>query len=151
MAPTPVRPHVYVAVDGIAAPLTRPKAQRVVESVLRSEHVRSALVSVAFVTNRSIATLNKRHLGHHGSTDVISFGFARPTPQDPVVGDIYIAPAVAKANAKARGVSMREELTRLLVHGTLHVLGHEHPEHGGREQSAMWKRQERLVRKLAAR
>jgi len=41
-------------------------------------------------------------------------------------------------------VSVREELARLVVHGTLHVLGHDHPAKG-REASAMWKRQERLL------
>jgi probable rRNA maturation factor len=140
---------VHVAVDGVAAPLGKSRARDIVEGVLRAERVRSALVSVAFVSTRSIATLNRTHLNHRGPTDVISFGFDRPTNSDPVVGDIYIAPDVAKANAKARGVPVREELARLLIHGTLHVLGHEHPEDAGREKSPMWKRQELLLRKLA--
>jgi probable rRNA maturation factor len=118
--------------------------------VLRAERVRRALVSVAFVSNRTIAALNVRHVGRRGPTDVISFGFDRPTAKDPVIGDIYIAPGVARANARERGVSMREEIVRLLVHGTLHVLGHDHPEADGRERSPMWKRQERLVSRLAA-
>jgi probable rRNA maturation factor len=46
---------------------------------------------------------------------------------------------------------VREELARLVVHGTLHVLGYVHPEGGTRTESAMWKRQERLLaRALAA-
>ncbi|MGH7669133.1 MAG: rRNA maturation RNAse YbeY [Gemmatimonadaceae bacterium] len=40
---------------------------------------------------------------------------------------------------------LREELVRLVVHGTLHVLGYDHPDDASRLQSAMWKRQERLV------
>jgi len=66
-----------------------------------------------------------------------------------VVGDIYIAPAVASRNAKSRRRPVREELVRLLVHGTLHVLGYEHPEDDAREGSAMWRRQELLVNRLA--
>lgn len=150
MPPLRVRPHVHVAVDGIAIPLSRATAQRIVGHVLAAQRVRSALVSVAFVSKRSIAALNREHLGHRGPTDVISFGFDRPTPEGPVVGDIYIAPEVAKTNARVRGVPVREELTRLLVHGTLHVLGHDHPDDDRREGSAMWKRQERLVRTLSA-
>ena len=140
-----MRPPIHIAVDGIVTPLSRSKAQRVVESVLRAERVPKALISVAFVTSRQIGALNREHLGHTGATDVISFGFSRAKKTDPVVGDIYVAPEVARKNAQASRVSAREEIVRLLVHGTLHVLGYDHPDDGGREKSAMWKRQERLV------
>ncbi|MEO5567253.1 MAG: rRNA maturation RNase YbeY [Gemmatimonadaceae bacterium] len=145
------RPTIHVAVDGVPTPLSRMRSQRVVEAVLRAEKVRSALISVAFVSDRAIAALNRKHLNHRGPTDVISFGFSRVTPHDSgLVGDIYIAPAVAARHAKATRGRVREELTRLLVHGTLHVLGYEHPENEGRERSAMWRRQEQLVRRLSA-
>jgi probable rRNA maturation factor len=65
------------------------------------------------------------------------------------VGDVYICPWVAAREAKARGVPLREELIRLLVHGTLHTLGRTHPEDDGRTRSAMWRRQERYVGALA--
>ena len=89
-----------------------------------------------------MARLNRRHLGHAGATDVISFGFA-PTPGGAVVGDIYLCPVVARDNARAAGCGVREELLRLVVHGTLHVLGWDHPVDGARTSSPMWKRQER--------
>jgi probable rRNA maturation factor len=143
--PTSVRSPIHIAVDGIVTPLSRPKAQRVVEAVLRAERVPRALISVAFVTNRQIGALNREHLAREGVTDVISFGFSRAKTADPIVGDIYVAPAVARTNARSSGVSTREEIVRLLVHGTLHVLGYDHPNGGGREKSAMWKRQEQLV------
>ena len=44
---------------------------------------------------------------------------------------------------------MEQELVRLAVHGTLHVLGYDHPNGAGRTRSAMWRRQERYVRRLA--
>jgi probable rRNA maturation factor len=149
LAATAQRPTIHVAVDGVPTPLSRARAQKVVEAVLRAEKVRGALVSVAFVSDRAIATMNAKHLRHRGPTDVISFGFNRPSPKDPVVGDVYIAPAVAARNAKSRKRPVREELVRLLVHGTLHVLGYEHPEGYDRESSAMWRRQEQLVTRLA--
>ena len=135
--------------DGLPTPLSRTRAQKVVEGVLRAEKVRRALVSVTFVSERSIATMNAKHLNHRGATDVISFGFDRPTRNDPVVGDVYIAPAIAAKNAKERRQPVREEIVRLLVHGTLHVLGYDHPEDESRERSAMWRRQETLVNRLA--
>jgi len=75
--------------------------------------------------------------------------FALPTPDGALVGDVYICPAVARANARTAGVGVREELVRLVVHGTLHVLGYDHPEGPGRTMSPMWRRQERYVKALA--
>ena len=120
-------------------------------AVLRAERVRNALLSVALVDRRTIGRLNRTHLGHRGATDVISFSFDRASTRDAVIGDIYIAPEVARDNAAARGVPIREELLRLVVHGTLHVLGHDHPNGRMRERSPMWRRQEAIVRRLSAR
>lgn len=92
-----------------------------------------------------MSNLNKRYLGHMGATDVISFGFGKLGPRDAVIGDIYICPEIARANAIRAGIAPGEELLRLVVHGTLHVLGHEHPEKGDRSRSAMWRRQERIL------
>jgi rRNA maturation RNase YbeY len=139
---------VHVATDGVRMGIARSRIVQLVEGVLRREGVRNALLSVTFVTDRHIAALNRTHLGHTGATDVISFGFARVGPGGAVVGDVYIAPAVARRNALAHGRGVREELLRLVVHGVLHVLGHDHPEDESRYESSMWKRQERLLRTL---
>lgn len=139
---------VDVALEGVRIPVSRARVQEVAEAVLRAEKVRDALLSIAFVTPRRIAALNREHLGHAGPTDVISFGFARATASDAVIGDIYICPAVARDAARERGIAVREEIERLVVHGTLHVLGYEHPESGDRERSAMWKRQERILARV---
>lgn len=142
---------VEVAVSGVRIPLGRARVAAIVDAVLGAEGVRHALVSVSFVTTARIAALNRRHLGHGGATDVISFGFVRRRAADPVIADIYIAAAVARANAAAHGATLREELTRLVVHGTLHALGYDHPTDAGRTTSAMWRRQEALVRRLQRR
>ena len=142
---------VHVAADDVRIPLSRSRVADIARAVLAAERVRDALLSIAFLTDRQMAALNKRHLGRRGPTDVISFGFVRPGDSSPVIGDIYIAPGVARANAVAHGVGVREELARLVVHGTLHVLGHDHPEDESRMDSPMWRRQERLLaRALAA-
>lgn len=141
---------VDVASDGERVPLSRSRIGSIARGVLRAERVREALISITFVGSGRIASINRAHLDHRGSTDVISFGFSRPSRRDPVMGDIYIAPAVARRNAIAAGVPIREELTRLVVHGVLHVLGHDHPDGDARMRSAMWRRQERLVARLLA-
>jgi len=145
MATSTVTHVVQVATEQVRIPVARGRVERVVVSVLRAERVGEAEVSVTFVTNRRMAALNRRHLGHAGATDVISFGFAPVAEGAPVTGDIYIAPAVARRNALAHGAGIREELLRLVVHGTLHVLGHDHPADDARTTSPMWLRQERLL------
>jgi probable rRNA maturation factor len=142
---------VDVSTNGDRPPVARERIRAIALAVLKTERVREALVSITFVSRREIARLNRKHLGHAGTTDVISFalgplpgGNARPV----VVGDIYIAPDVARANAARFGGSVREEIARLVVHGTLHVLGHDHPDGDDRTSSPMWRRQERLLSRL---
>jgi probable rRNA maturation factor len=139
---------VDVALEGVRSPLSRERVADVARRVLRAERVRDALLSIALVSNRRIAALNRAHLRRTGTTDVIAFGFSRVGRAGPVVGDVYIAPDVARASARENGVPVREELARLVVHGTLHVLGYDHPEDDARAGSEMWRRQERLVARL---
>jgi probable rRNA maturation factor len=141
---------VAVATDGVRIGVARERVRRVAEHVLRAERVRDALVSITFVSDRQIAALNARHLQHRGPTDVISFGFAPVGRGGAVVGDVYVAPDVARRNARAHGQGIREELLRLVVHGVLHVLGHDHPVSDARYESPMWRRQERLLRAALA-
>ena len=138
---------VDVSADGVRPALSRARVRELVAGVLRAERVRDALVSVAFVDDRAIARLNREHLGHRGPTDVITFALP-PAAGGPIVGDVYIAPRVVSANARAHGRPAREELARVVVHATLHVLGHAHPEDEGRTSSPMWRRQEALLRRL---
>jgi probable rRNA maturation factor len=141
---------VEVATDGVRIPVARTRVAEVAEAVLRAERVRYAIISVAFVTDRRIAALNRKHLGHSGATDVISFGFAPVDARGDLVGDVYIAPGVARRNALAHGHGVREELLRLVVHGVLHVVGMIVSDDEARYDSPMWKRQERLLRALGA-
>jgi probable rRNA maturation factor len=138
---------VYVNASEVRSALSAARVESIARATLASERVRDAMLSITFVSNAAIARLNSKHLGHRGATDVISFGFAGAGKGSPVVGDIYIAPAVARANALEHGAPIRQELARLIVHGTLHVLGYDHPE-GMRTESAMWKRQERVLTRV---
>jgi probable rRNA maturation factor len=140
---------IGVSVDGGRIPVSRERVADAVRAVLRSDNVRDAMISVAFVRTREIQRMNREHLRRNRPTDVIAFGFRSVGRGAPVVGDIYIAPDVARESARANGITVREEIFRLVVHGTLHVLGYDHPETGARTRSAMWQKQERLVARLA--
>ncbi len=135
-----------MVVSGRRLPLSRALVRRVVEAVLEAEG-RQGLVSVTFLGRDSMQRLNATHKGHDRPTDVLTFALGGARGQ--VLGDVYICPWVARREARARGISLREELIRLLVHGTLHAVGREHPEGADRTRSTMWRRQERYVEALA--
>ena len=135
-----------VAVSGRRLPVSRSLVQRVVQTVLSRER-RAALISVTFLGRDSMRRLNAQHKGHDRPTDVLTFALTGPA--DRIVGDVYICPWVARQEARARGIPFREELIRLIVHGTLHALGRDHPDGPERTRSAMWRRQERYVEGLA--
>jgi probable rRNA maturation factor len=135
-----------VVVSGRRLPLPPALVRRVVTRVLEGER-REGLISVTFLGRDAMRRLNARHKGRDVPTDVLAFAMTDGARQ--AVGDVYICAWVAAREAKARGVALREELIRLLVHGTLHALGRTHPEGEGRTRSPMWRRQERYVGALA--
>ncbi len=149
--------EVFVSAT-VASPLSRAEAERLARAVLRAEGVRHAMLSVAFVGRRRIRTLNRRHFGRDRETDVIAFRMTEGTGarrhggtgrDGLVVGDVYVCPPVGASQSRRFGATPREELRRLVVHGVLHVLGHDHPLGQRRTSSPMWRRQERLLARLA--
>lgn len=128
--------------DGVAELLTR-DVEEVVRHVLTAEQVGEGELSLALVSDAQIQQLNEQYLGHSGPTDVISFHLH--SPGQPPVGDVYIGTEQAARQAAELGVTLEEEILRLAVHGTLHVLGFDHPEGEGREESPMYRRQEELL------
>jgi probable rRNA maturation factor len=125
--------------------VSRTRIRETAVATLEAERVRNAMLSITFVGRATISQLNYRYLGHHGPTDVISFGLGRTGKRGAVVGDVYICAEVARENARRQGVSAGEELLRLVIHGTLHVLGHDHPADATRTSSPMWRKQERIL------
>ena len=135
-----------MGVHGRRLPLSRARVRHVVRAVLRAER-RQAIISITFLGREAMRRLNAEYKGHDRPTDVLAFPLEAPGGQ--TIGDVYISPWVARQEARARGIPLRQELIRLIVHGTLHALGREHPEGAARTRSAMWRRQERYVEALA--
>jgi probable rRNA maturation factor len=129
-------------------PISTQRVREAVAAALAAERIREALISVAFIGTDAMAKLNREFLSHNAPTDVISFGMRQSDKALPVIGDIYICPRIAERNARSLGIPLREELERLVIHGTLHILWYDHPEGRGRTTSPMWKRQERILDSL---
>ena len=106
-----------------------------------------AEISLTLVGEEAIRELNERYLENDQPTDVIAFSLGEPGE---VLGDVYVCFPQARHQAEEVGASLDEELVRLAVHGTLHVLGHDHPEGPERSQSPMFRRQEEIVSDVVA-
>jgi probable rRNA maturation factor len=125
----------------------------------------SAEANLLLVDEDAIAELNAEHLGHEGPTDVLSFPIDGPSlaltgenddagavgathPDGVLVGDVVVCPAVARRNAEANGLTLDDELRLLVVHGALHLLGHDHADEAG--AAAMREREVRYAGRSGA-
>ncbi len=136
---------IRVSFAGERRALSVPTVRRAVTTVLDGQEAGTASVTVTFMSSARMRALNRRTFGRDYATDVIAFSLPHA---DRLVGDVYVCPSHARRAARRFDVTPREELLRLVVHGTLHVLGHNHPDDGTRTQSPMWELQERYVRAL---
>ena len=122
-----------------------PRLRAAVRATLDHQNIEHAEISITLLDDDEIAELNRRYLAHDGATDVISFALF-DDDEDPV-GDVYLGYAQAHRQAAQLGVPVMTELCRLAVHGTLHVLGYDHPPGEERLESDMWRVQEEILRR----
>ena len=112
-------------------PLALDAFERLGAFVLHMEEAPDAVeLSVALVDDDEMTHLNEQYRGIVGPTDVLSFGCDDPCPaasDEPIaIGDVIIAPDVARKQAAELGTTVEDELDLLLVHGILHLLGYDH-------------------------
>ena len=120
--------------------------RRAVAAALDHEGVADASISVTLLDDKRIRNMNRKYLEHDRVTDVIAFPLYERG--EAVVGDIYIGYEQAQEQAADANLDLAEEIARLAIHGTLHVLGYDHPEEGDRSKSEMWQLQEEILRTL---
>lgn len=101
---------------------SKKETQRTVQAVLRKERKKLSSLSVVFVGHRVMRKINRLFLGHDYSTDVISFPLMDGLGFD---AELYINLDRAKSQAKQYKVPYSHEVRRLLIHGTLHLLGYD--------------------------
>ena len=105
----------------------------------------SGRVHVLITANEQMRKLNRRFRGKNKPTDVLSFpASAEVQSPESHAGDLAISLEIARANAKQLGHSVEDEIKVLLLHGVLHLAGHDHESDNG-EMAAL---EERLRTKL---
>jgi probable rRNA maturation factor len=129
-------------------PLPEGLLEDAVGAALDSEGIRGAEVSLTLLDDDGIRQLNLAYFQKDRPTDVIAFPLHEP--EDPILGDVYLGFEQARRQATELDIPLEEELLRLAIHGTLHLLGFRHPEGDDRFASEMFLKQEELVRKRLA-
>ncbi len=139
---------VYAADEQAEHPVDVGRWSALARSVLEAEGiVRDTEVSLLFVDEATIASLNERFLEKEGPTDVLSFPIEDESDRSGrspdeggtgpgsieadsgrlvLLGDVVICPSVAARNAVEHGVTFDDEIALLVVHGLLHLLGLDH-------------------------
>lgn len=106
------------------------KIKRQIGKVLFSLDCNEHEISILFVGDQGIHELNHQFRGVNRPTDVLSFPQllegVPETPGPTVLGDIAISLETAHRQSEQHGLSLGEEVTLLLIHGTLHLLGYDH-------------------------
>lgn len=131
-----------------AARVDRDRILRLASHALRELGLDRGEVAVLLVGDRRIHELNRRWRGVDRPTDVLSFsqregegGELHPE----LLGDVVVSVPTAVRQAGAAGISLAEELDRLVLHGLLHLAGHEH-EGDPRRARAMRRRRDAVLR-----
>jgi len=128
------------------------KIERTAHKLLAAIGESDASLSISFVGDAAIRRLNREYRGKDGATDVLSFPMyerndRRPRGQaagERLLGDIVISADTAVRQSAAYDATLAREIERLLIHGVLHLIGHDH------EKPAQRRRMEAEERRLAA-
>jgi len=120
---------------------------KVIKRTLKHEKVKNACFSIIFVDNAEIQKINKEYRNIDKITDVISFAFEDNNDlvynNVRVLGDIYICIPRMIEQSESYGHSIKRELSFLIVHGILHLLGYDHMEK--EDEKIMFARQELVL------
>jgi len=137
-------------IEGVPAEFdsVRSVFRRAVLQTLLEHDVKSYALSISFTGDGEITALNEERLGRTGPTDVIAFDLSEEGLPIDHVGDVYISVDTARANAARYGVTLGEELLRLVIHGVLHVLGY--ADSDSRDRERMEQVQESMVKRFSS-
>jgi len=106
----------------IPIPLKNRKTHREwIHSVINQEKKLKGPISFSFCSDKYLLKMNKKYLNHDFYTDIITFDFCEGNL---ISGDIYISYDRVKDNARTLGIPFHVELSRVVVHGVLHLIGY---------------------------
>jgi len=136
-----------VTLQAVPRPLA-PHVRRAARRTLAIVGVPAGALTIRLTDSEGIRQLNRDYAQSDYATDVLSFPSGEPLPSEDEAyfGDIAIGLPIAAAQAEAAGHELVAELSLLTIHGTLHLLGHDHDQPAA--QVAMWDLQDRILADL---
>ena len=137
--------RISIAAPQEAVPIDRAAVRAAVRAVLDGEEVADYEVSLAFVDDATIHRLNKQFLGHDEPTDVLSFPLSDAGAKR-LSGELVIGAQVAAAQAAEAGHDVQAELALYVIHGLLHLCGHD--DHDAAGAGRMRERERHYLRQL---
>jgi probable rRNA maturation factor len=134
--------------DALLALADRRLAQRAVDAALAEDGLADCLLVVALVDDAASAALHRTHFGDPAPTDVMTFpdGTGDPETGRRRLGDLAVGAGVARRVAVRRRRPVGEEIALYVLHGLLHLLGHDDRDPADRR--AMWARQAAIMGRM---
>lgn len=117
-------PQIEIAVRVRILPLGRPKIRRIVRMVWNREQGGPAQISIAVIGDRRMAKLTEQYVGRAYRTDVLAFELS-DRDDEPFVGEVIVNSQLARQRAAELKIAPAAELALYLIHGLLHLLGHD--------------------------
>lgn len=120
---------------------------KIINKALEMEHVKNATFSIVLIDDDTMHEMNKKYRGIDRTTDVLSFAFEDNEKIEYNIrelGEIFVSVPKMKEQAKEYGHSEIRELSFLVVHGILHLLGYDHTL-GEKEEKEMFRKQELVL------
>jgi probable rRNA maturation factor len=140
----PERRH-QIAIRGLKRDLgiDRARLSALLHATLEAEGAPAGQLALSLISDRTMRRINRDYRGIDATTDVLSFSYVGEPHSAGVLGEVFVSPGVAARQAREVGCRLSEEVARLSVHGTLHVLGWDHDT--GAKRRRMLGRQERYL------
>jgi probable rRNA maturation factor len=140
--------NLEITIHGqVPVPFTKQKINTMIKKILKLHKSTATSIGVAFVSETKMSAYNKDYRKLNKPTDVLSFAYHKSKNlKKNIEGDIIICSTFIKKDIKGSEITFKEQLSRLLVHGILHLTGLDHAK--DKEAVEMFAKQEKLLQAL---
>jgi len=108
-----------------------------ISSVIEKKKRKPGDLNFIFCSDEHLLGINRQYLNHDTYTDIITFDYSKEDVKLPVSGDIFISIDRVKENAGKFSKSFENELHRIIIHGTLHLLGYKDKTKAAKQEMTM--------------
>ena len=137
--------NVQIETDQRLAKFKEKHIFKLVSVVMKSEDIKSAEILLIFTTDNVLMELKKKYFNQEHYTDVIAFRL-NDYDEDKVEGEIYISVPQVSKNAKQYNQAFNKELSRIIIHGSLHLLNYK--DKTPQEKIKMTKKEDYFLNKI---